>query len=259
MPKTAKACLYYPRRTPCLSILPACPLDQDPGSLIQLIDNTREVIGKPPMYKDGGCTTLTSRLDMFIINSCFWSYFPNCGTQRGYRQGRYRIFRSCPRKLEAYVKEMASGDAVSGAVNIQKVQDVVLKLWSVVKALAEISSDQKNHFKSLYEGVVHSLNNPDSNPGPIFCSRRSSSQFLERRSLMSPNRRWSARRKLWVELARICSWLNATKGLVPTSTRLNEVVKVKLSNCQQLFFITTAGVHFMSNSCTGLIWLERPF
>ena len=82
------------------------------------------------------------------------------------------------RKLEAYVEEMASGDAVSGAVNTQKVQDDVLKLWSVVKALPEICSDQKNRSKSLYEGVVRSLNNPDSNPGPIFCSRRSSSQFL---------------------------------------------------------------------------------
>jgi hypothetical protein len=59
---------------------------------------------------------------------------------------------------------MASGDTVSGAVNIQKVQDVILKLWSVVKALPEISSDQKNRNKSLYEGVVCSLNNPDSKP-----------------------------------------------------------------------------------------------
>jgi fatty acid synthase subunit alpha, fungi type len=35
----------------------------------KLIDNTREVIGKPPMYKDGGCNT--SRLSMLIINFCF--------------------------------------------------------------------------------------------------------------------------------------------------------------------------------------------
>ena len=35
-------------------------------------------------------------------------------------------------------------------------------------------------------------------------------------------------------------------------TCANVVVKVKLSNCQRLF-ITTAGVHFMCNSCTGLI------
>ena len=81
-------------------------------------------------------------------------------------------------KLEAYVEEMASGDTVSGAVNIQKVQDDVLKLWSVVKALPEISSDQKNRIKSLYEGMVHSLNNPDLNPRPTPRSRRSSSTFL---------------------------------------------------------------------------------
>ena len=68
---------------------------------------------------------------------------------------------------------MASGDTVSGAVNIQKVQDDVLKLWSVVKALPEISSDQKNRIKSLYEGVVR------LNPHPTPRSRRSSSQFLQ--------------------------------------------------------------------------------
>jgi fatty acid synthase subunit alpha len=51
-------------------------------------------------------------------------------------------------------------------------------LWYVVKALPEISSDQKNRIKFLYEGVVRSLNNPDSNPRPIPRNRRSSSQFL---------------------------------------------------------------------------------
>ena len=81
-------------------------------------------------------------------------------------------------KLEAYVEEMASGDTVSGTVNIQKVQDDVLKLWSIVKALPKISSDQKNHIKSLYEGVMCSLNNPNSNPHPTPCSHHSSSQFL---------------------------------------------------------------------------------
>ena len=66
------------------------------------------------------------------------------------------------RKLEAYVEEVASGDTV--VVNIQKVQDDVLKLLlSVVNALPEISSDQKNHIKFLYEGVVPILNNPDFN------------------------------------------------------------------------------------------------
>ena len=34
----------------------------------KLIDNTREVIRKPPMYNDGGCINISSFL---IINSCF--------------------------------------------------------------------------------------------------------------------------------------------------------------------------------------------
>ena len=89
------------------------------------------------------------------------------------------VVRENVRKLEAYVEEMASGDTVLGAVNIQKVQDDVLKLWSVVKALPEISLDQKNHIKSLYEGVLRSLNNLDSNPRSAPRSRRSSSQFLQ--------------------------------------------------------------------------------
>ena len=59
-------------------------------------------------------------------------------------------------------------------------RDDVLKLWSIVKALPEISSDQKNHIKSLYEGVVRSLNNPDSNPShPILHCCHSPSQFLQ--------------------------------------------------------------------------------
>ena len=73
---------------------------------------------------------------------------------------------------------MASGDTVSGAVNMQKVQDNILKLRSVVKALPEISEDQKNRIKSLYEGIVRSLNNPDSNSHSTPRSRCSSSQFL---------------------------------------------------------------------------------
>ncbi|KAF8871072.1 hypothetical protein BD779DRAFT_1478443 [Infundibulicybe gibba] len=38
------------------------------------------------------------------------------------------------RKLEAYVEEMASGDTVSGAISIEKIQDDVLTPWIVVKS-----------------------------------------------------------------------------------------------------------------------------
>lgn len=83
-------------------------------------------------------------------------------------------------KLEAYVEEMASRGGQPEPINIQKVQDDVLKLWNVVKSQPEISQDQKNQIKALYDGVMRSLQKPhDVCPchGTI-CQHRSSSQFL---------------------------------------------------------------------------------
>lgn len=91
------------------------------------------------------------------------------------------MVREKVRKLEAYVEEMASGDNVSGNVNIQKVQDDVSKLWSVVKSLPEISDDQKNRIRALYDDVAKSLQQSPENleaPPPGSRSRRSSSVFL---------------------------------------------------------------------------------
>ena len=85
------------------------------------------------------------------------------------------------------MEEMATGGAAPGAVNIQKVQDDVLKLWNVVKSQPEISQEQKNRIKALYDGVVRSLKkNPmetRSRASPR--TRRSSSQFL-RPQISSP-------------------------------------------------------------------------
>ncbi|KAF5382044.1 hypothetical protein D9615_004428 [Tricholomella constricta] len=127
----------------------------------RLIDNTREVIGKPPVYKDvtfptAPHTEVTAKGD--IVYS--------------------EVVRENVRKLEAYVEEMASGDTVSGAVNIQKVQDDVLKLWTVVKSQPGISQEQKNRIKALYEGVVRSLRKGPDPRRLATRSRRSSSQFL---------------------------------------------------------------------------------
>ncbi|EEB89578.1 hypothetical protein MPER_12305, partial [Moniliophthora perniciosa FA553] len=91
------------------------------------------------------------------------------------------VMRENVRKLEAYVEEMASSEPVSGAVNIQKVQDDVAKLWTLVKSQPEISQEQKNRIKALYEGVVRSLRKTPETPqrAPrVPRSRRSSSQFL---------------------------------------------------------------------------------
>lgn len=90
------------------------------------------------------------------------------------------IVRENVRKLEAYVEEMASGDTITTPTNMQKIQDDVLKLWNVVKSQPEISEEQKNRIKALYEGVVRSLRKrSDSRPRPGTPRlRRSSSQFL---------------------------------------------------------------------------------
>ncbi|KAF9490473.1 fatty acid synthetase alpha subunit [Pleurotus eryngii] len=128
----------------------------------RLIENTREVLGQPPLYKDvtfptAPHTEVTDKGD--IVYS--------------------EVVRENVRKLEAYVEEMASGNTVSTPVNIQKVQDDVLKLWTVVKSQPGISQEQKNRIKALYEGVVRSLRkNPETRPRPGVRNRRSSSQFL---------------------------------------------------------------------------------
>lgn len=87
------------------------------------------------------------------------------------------VVREGVRKLEAYVEEMASGDNIPGSVNLQKIQDDVVKLWNVVKTQPGISQDQKNRIKGLYEGVVRSLRKGPERPR-LGQKRRSSSQFL---------------------------------------------------------------------------------
>ncbi|KAF9267936.1 fatty acid synthase [Marasmius fiardii PR-910] len=130
----------------------------------QLIDNTRQILGQPPVYKDvtfptAPHTEVTAKGDIVYTE----------------------VMRENVRKLEAYVEEMASSEPVSGQVNIQKVQDDVLKLWTMVKSQPEISQDQKNRIKALYEGVVSSLRKGSETPQRTPRtprSRRSSSQFL---------------------------------------------------------------------------------
>ncbi|KZT29627.1 fatty acid synthase [Neolentinus lepideus HHB14362 ss-1] len=129
----------------------------------QLIDNCAEVLGQPPRYKD--------------------VTFPTAPHTEVTDKGEIvytEVVRENVRKLEAYVEEMASGDTIAGSVNIQKVQDDVLRLWNVVKSQPEITEEQKNRIKALYEGVVRSLrrgSEPRSRHGTPR-KRRSSSQFL---------------------------------------------------------------------------------
>ncbi|KAJ3909294.1 fatty acid synthase alpha subunit reductase [Lentinula edodes] len=117
--------------------------------------NTHQFIGQPPVYKDvtfptAPHTEVSSKGDIVYTE----------------------VMRENVRKLEAYVEEMARSDTVSGPVNIQK-------LWTIVKSQAEISQEQKNRIKALYEGVIRSLRNKGSEPRPRTPrNRRLSSQFL---------------------------------------------------------------------------------
>ncbi|KAH7884386.1 hypothetical protein F5I97DRAFT_1968464 [Phlebopus sp. FC_14] len=126
----------------------------------QLIDNTREVLGQSPVYKDVTFPT-APHTEVNAKGDIVYS----------------EVVRENVRKLEAYVEEMASGDTIS-TINIQKVQDDVLKLWTVVKSQPGISQDQKNRIKALYEGVVRSLRKGPEQTRTRTRSRRSSSQFL---------------------------------------------------------------------------------
>ncbi|KAF8206176.1 fatty acid synthase [Mycena galopus ATCC 62051] len=123
----------------------------------QLIHNTREVLGQPPVYKDG-------------------NYFPDRSSHRGYREGDIvysEVVRENVRKLEAYVEEMASGDT-----------EDVLKLWTVVKSQPGISQEQKNRIKALYEGVVKSLRK-----GPEPARPRAGSSSLSAATSVSADKR----------------------------------------------------------------------
>ena len=100
-----------------------------------------------------------------------------------------KVVREGVRRLEAYVEEIATGGSPPTAVNIDKVQEDVLKLWNVVKSQPEISQEQKNRIKALYGGVVRSL--------------RKSPMTETRRVRLAPaipppnscDRRWSFRRQ----------------------------------------------------------------
>ncbi|KAF8577776.1 fatty acid synthase [Ramaria rubella] len=126
----------------------------------QLIDNCREAVGQPPLYKDVTFPT-APHTEVNAKGDIVYS----------------EVVRESVRKLEAYVEEMASGDTIAGSINIQKVQDDVLKLWNVVKSQPGITQEQKGRIKGLYEGVVRSLRK-GSEPRPRIGMRRSSSQFL---------------------------------------------------------------------------------
>jgi 3-oxoacyl-ACP reductase-like protein len=157
----------------------------------QLIDNCREALGKPPLYKDGKYIFTLNRVGKCDIDILLLVTFPTAPHTEVSPQGDIiysEVVRENVRKLEAYVEEMATGGPAPSLVNIEKVQDNVLKLWNVVKSQPEISQEQKNRIKALYDGVVRSLRKSptESRRHPTPRSRRSSSQFLRPQLTAAP-------------------------------------------------------------------------
>ncbi|KAF9518450.1 hypothetical protein BS47DRAFT_1420879 [Hydnum rufescens UP504] len=98
----------------------------------QLINNCQEAVRHPLLYKDmtfptAPCMEVTPAGNIIYME----------------------VVHKNVRKLEAYVEEVAMGGATPHAVNIQKVQDDILKLWNIVKSQPEISQEQKNRIKVL--------------------------------------------------------------------------------------------------------------
>ena len=86
------------------------------------------------------------------------------------------------RKLEAYVEEMSSSEAVNAPVDVDKVHAGVLKLWNAVQSQPGISEEQVSRIKDLHDSVINSLNTkgPETKlkAAPQPRARRASSQFL---------------------------------------------------------------------------------
>ena len=147
----------------------------------KLIDNCREALGRPPLYKDG--TVILLDLTLALTYAIHIVTFPTAPHTEVTAQGDIvysEVVREGVRKLEAYVEEMATGGPPPTAVNIDKVQEDVLKLWNAVKSQPEISQEQKNRIKALYDGVVRSLcKSPTAETRRVTPRTRcSSSQFL---------------------------------------------------------------------------------
>ncbi|CAI7661353.1 unnamed protein product [Penicillium pancosmium] len=111
----------------------------------QLIENCKEVMDVPPVYKDvnvptGPETTIDSK-----------------GTI-GYKE----VSRSSARKLEHYVKQMAEGGPISEYSNRNKVQHDLKNVYKLIRKQHHLSKSSQLQFDALYKDVLHALNMNES-------------------------------------------------------------------------------------------------
>ncbi|PWY99602.1 hypothetical protein BCV70DRAFT_109981 [Testicularia cyperi] len=109
----------------------------------QLLDNCREACSEDAVYKEVHAPT-APHTEIDARGNVVYNEVKRVGV----------------RKLEAYVKEMAAGSRLLGAgsqVNLDKAQENVAKLWTLIRNEPTVSKLSKATIKSLYAEVVRSL------------------------------------------------------------------------------------------------------
>jgi fatty acid synthase subunit alpha len=106
----------------------------------QLIDNCKESMNLPPVYKDVGLptgpqTTIDAKGNMSYAE----------------------VPRPSVRKLEHYVKEMAAGGKMSEYGNRTKVQNNLAKIYKIIRQQQKMSKSSQLEIKTLYADVIRSL------------------------------------------------------------------------------------------------------
>ncbi len=134
----------------------------------QLIENCREACAEDAVYKEVHAPT-APHTEIDSRGNIAYSEVKRVGV----------------RKLEAYVKEMAAGSRLLGAgsqVNLDKAQENVAKLWTLIRNEPSVSKLSKATIKSLYSEVVRSL-------GPARQARAPARQATRSRRLSSNTQR----------------------------------------------------------------------
>ncbi|CBQ73371.1 related to fatty acid synthase, beta and alpha chains [Sporisorium reilianum SRZ2] len=134
----------------------------------QLIENCREACAEDAVYKEVHAPT-APHTEIDARGNIAYSEVKRVGV----------------RKLEAYVKEMAAGSRLLGAgsqVNLDKAQENVAKLWTLIRNEPSVSKLSKATIKSLYSEVVRSL-------GPARQARAPARQAPRNRRLSSNTQR----------------------------------------------------------------------
>ncbi|KIW08511.1 fatty acid synthase subunit alpha [Verruconis gallopava] len=106
----------------------------------QLIENCKDVLNEPPVFKDVAIPTGPS-LEIDARGNMIYKEAP----------------RASVRKLEHYVREMAEGGKLSEYGNRTKVQNDLQRIYKLIKQQHKLSKSSQLEIRNLYSNVIRSL------------------------------------------------------------------------------------------------------